>query len=663
MTIINTDILKIIEMTEKKYINDQKKIKNIRNLKEEQKELETRRSSKYNRDFVNLHMMFDENIRKFIKEFMKVDKNKQPEVYKTMEMLNNYITLPQYIINSIGQHLLKNENKYVIAKGELIIFIKSSIIKQYKFVVFDNRLKKSYKDFDIGNEIKEKIIYSIADHAIERLKEASLITQFIGYKKDHGVPYIEFSNKVLATMSTLHMDTRNMPMISLPNKWIKKGNRYINGGYYHNENTDRDDFIVFTKEKSLQTEVSEKIIDNVNYLQSMPYRINKNKLNIYLSDLSKVLSNNNINIHKYKTQLSYINSEGGRSKIGYRTEINAARLILETLYQAKRFQKYKKIYFPYFLDFRGRAYSRGYPLSPQGGKISKELLMLKAEEEEEFKSYDISASVIQMFGLLLYNKEYLIQTNLIGKENNDVYTNIIKKYGLFKDEEDPRGVFKKIAMTFLYNESHLGTFKKISSIFLENTNEETHKIRNILKKEFNDIVEFKNMLSINLNKNTLPIKYGNKKYIYSQQLYVKQEKVNIRYYDFNGKRKQITINQDINPFINNVRATNRATTPNIIHNLDAIIMHRVVEYFRVRKKRITTVHDCFKVSVKNKEYLKTAYQKSIREIFFKNTPLQNIKTENNFTMNIDKFLLRKKKLQNDFKKNDITNNDLFKEEN
>ncbi len=79
------------------------------------------------------------------------------------------------------------------------------------------------------------------------------------------------------------------------------------------------------------------------------------------------------------------------------------------------------------------------------------------------------------------------------------------------------------------------------------------------------------MLSINLNKTTLPIKYGNKKYISSQQLYVKQEKVNIRYYDFNGKRKQITINQDITPFINNVRATNKSTTPNIIHNLDTII--------------------------------------------------------------------------------------------
>ena len=664
MIIINKDILNIIELTKKKYANDEKDTKNIRNLKEEQKELENRRTGRHSVEFVNLNMMFNDNVKEFIKRFMEVDQNGMAKVYKTMEILNNHITLPQYIIRTIGQHVLKNENKYIIARGELIIFIKTSIIKQYKFLIFDKRLKTSYKDFEFNGEIEDKIMYSIAHHAIEKLKESGLVKEFYGFKKDHGVPYIEFTSQVITNMSVLDINTRNMPMVSLPNKWIREGNRYINGGYYHNTNTDKDDFMVFTKEKSLQTEVNDKIIDNINYLQSMPYKINIKKLDVYFSDLSKVLCDGNIDIHKYKTQVSYISSGSGRGKKGYRAEINKARLILETLYQARRFQKYKKIYFPYFIDFRGRAYSRGYPLSPQGGKISKEILMLKAEEKEEFKSYDISASVIQMFGLLLYNKKYLIQTNLIGKENNDVYTDIVKKYNLFEDEEDPRSIFKKIAITFLYNESHLGTFKKISGIFLEDTNEHTHKIRNILKEEFSDIVEFRNMLSQNTNKNEeIPIKYGNKNYIYSQQLYVKQEKIHIRYYIFDKKRKQITVNQDIVPFKKNVRAVNRATVPNIIHNLDAMIMHKVIEYFRIRKKRIATVHDCFKVSVKNKDYLRQAYQKSIQEIFFKNTPLEKIKIENNFSMDIDKFLLRKKKLENEFKENDITNKNLFKEEN
>ena len=65
----------------------------------------------------------------------------------------------------------------------------------------------------------------------------------------------------------------------------------------------------------------------------------------------------------------------------------------QTLKIAILFQEYV-IYFPWFLDFRGRAYSVGWPLHPQGNKLlARKLLQF---DDSPMTEQDVHAQGIQL---------------------------------------------------------------------------------------------------------------------------------------------------------------------------------------------------------------------------------------------------------------------------
>ena len=135
-----------------------------------------------------------------------------------------------------------------------------------------------------------------------------------------------------------------------------------------------------------------------------------------------------------------------------------------------------------YLDFRTRTYYHGWPLNPQGDKLSRELLMFQNQRKKTVtKELDVSASGLQIIGGLLLDVGYLEKTNFIKRKNSslkkkyDLYTEALRKYlskknfGNKKHEEAIRNlftrkVFKSIIMCYFYNETHFGAVQKLTQL-------------------------------------------------------------------------------------------------------------------------------------------------------------------------------------------------------
>ena len=483
--------------------------------------------------------------------------------------------------------------------------------------------------------IKPSMWFQFCDIIIDSLHKSEIvfISKKLGpHKQKHKIDYISISEKFKSIALAYDYKPTNMPLIAKPDPFrhSKYGNN-ISGGFL----AKKTDLIVYNKEKSLLTRVSDEILENLNYLQTIPYKINKKYLNQILKDFSKFLSDKGFTIHKYVDVYDYnkhsgISFERQRFNI-YKDEYTKIIKIIETLEQALYLVKYSRFYFTMYLDFRTRTYYHGWPLNPQGDSLSRDLLMFYNQRKKEVtKELDVSASGLQIIGGLLLNPEYLKQTNLIKtnsiKKKRDLYTETLKKYFSKKKFENKnheksiknfftRKIFKSIIMCYFYNETHFGVLQKLKALSFYNSNlgfklnEEVTLIRNFLKTEFKEyhflskliklVVEssIKNQKAISLYKSETE----------TFQYYALQKVIRVDYYDKFGKRQKIRIAVDSDPLSVDKRKTRRATQPNFIHNLDSQLLHGVVTKARESNIYIAVVHDCFIVHKKNEAKIKKWY--------------------------------------------------------
>ena len=90
----------------------------------------------------------------------------------------------------------------------------------------------------------------------------------------------------------------NMPMVSKPVDWsFNKENSLNQGGYLFDK---LENLIIFNRERSLKTSVNKKIISNLNYLQSVPFKVNKTLLRNMIKDFNNFLKLEGFTIQDYE---------------------------------------------------------------------------------------------------------------------------------------------------------------------------------------------------------------------------------------------------------------------------------------------------------------------------------------------------------------------------
>lgn len=191
-----------------------------------------------------------------------------------------------------------------------------------------------------------------------------------------------------------------MPMINEPEDWTTPflggyDREYIEGGTLIKARG--QDYV---KQVLENTDIS-KVYESINLLQKTPWKINKEVLQVIeqIKDYGNFdldipsfedkplpakpadIETNKAALKKWKAQVTQTHLENVSSR--------AKRLrIFRCVDLASKFSEYPAIYFPYQLDFRGRAYCSHSYLSPQGDDLSKALLIF-ANGKPVFNESDV----------------------------------------------------------------------------------------------------------------------------------------------------------------------------------------------------------------------------------------------------------------------------------
>lgn len=303
--------------------------------------------------------------------------------------------------------------------------------------------------------------------------------------------------------------------------------------------------IVFSKDKNSVTIYNEKetVVHVIKELKNKYVQITDSATWNILS------KQKNINIIKKETNykvLEEIQENFNKSMYEYRKSITMLINIFGKLYLGELF-KDQKIYFNVFVDYRGRIYFSGYPLSPTLDTLSKLLLiffkndadyttvprMIPKNEDKFFdelkehieitKEYienDVTCSGVQIAGGLTGSLSELVLTNFIIKNGDmnhqikDLYNTCLislmnainKEIKLMQDEKDiliyqelltiinNRSFIKGWVMRYMYSEGDFTRTIDLKTVLIKkmSTQEFENKKIKILhrEKEINDIMIF-----------------------------------------------------------------------------------------------------------------------------------------------------------------------------
>lgn len=287
---------------------------------------------------------------------------------------------------------------------------------------------------------------------------------------------------------------------------------------------------------------------------------------------------------------------------------------------------------------------------------------------------DVTASGLQIMSLITSSILGLKLTKVFSDKRlkkKDIYEvihqEVVKDYPII--EKFVRKEYKAIIMKLAYGESTYSRAKGIAEYFqslslTQDTTYEEKKKKNFSEraaksklprpseiaagysaaifKVFPEYKKFETNIRAVLNfrmKFNLPF-HLNISDIYSATQYYNLDKsvvISYRGKDNRPKKFSIKLPELGNPedrfqAKQDVSKTRRATLPNLIHHIDSLILHKVVEQFRIRKKIIFTVHDAFYITLNDIKFLKNTYYQALKEIYELN-PYEKILNNNKISSN------------------------------
>jgi len=244
------------------------------------------------------------------------------------------------------------------------------------------------------------------------------------YKENHI--YLNVKPEYLAVLSGSIFNPMRLPMVTKPKEWeytkVPSGVEIITTGGYlldeFNELSSNNTIVRQNTFNKFDSHISVNQVDSVNFLNSRAFEINSDVLDILIRDWnnkedSKIFKSIN-QLHPKTEDLDKLNLKekievmSHNSKYwNYSNTLNIALLMKDQV-----------IYFPTFLDFRGRVYPTPNYLSYQSGDLARGLLVFSIVNSEisSNPNYDAILKTILNDGELSYRSK----TNLGNKLKNNI---------------------------------------------------------------------------------------------------------------------------------------------------------------------------------------------------------------------------------------------------
>lgn len=244
------------------------------------------------------------------------------------------------------------------------------------------------------------------------------------------------------------LNTEYMPLVEKPAPWSHESH----GGY--SEAIPHYSLVSHRQHRNsskVLENISDDVLKSINILQNTGWKINKNVLNMldYCLDNSilvgKKMGSSVLISEPTRPEDIETNIEARKDYRRERTEVIMQNLkntsqrytILRTLNLAKKFQDENAIYFPYYLDFRGRIYPKSLFLHPQGSDMVKALLEFSEGEEITDQSHAdwLAIHGANCFGV---DKEiYEDRISWVKKNEHHILEVALEGGDFWKEADDP----------------------------------------------------------------------------------------------------------------------------------------------------------------------------------------------------------------------------------
>lgn len=213
-----------------------------------------------------------------IKAYIRKTKNKNYTSIVTKKLMNDNVMFRKFFI-----HADKRIKKAIFDT----IFIISSSISD--LISYDkNEFTSRHKHIDIiskdvfKNKLEFELVFSFVEVVVNYSKYLSKINERIRDKTRTKYESKLKSQYVLDINTKVIKSFYSLPIKDAPKDWIKVGKKYIGG--YHNRQVD---LVIIKSRNHSQPQISNDVLNSINYIQSVAWEINKEVLNQLEKDLIK----------------------------------------------------------------------------------------------------------------------------------------------------------------------------------------------------------------------------------------------------------------------------------------------------------------------------------------------------------------------------------------
>lgn len=317
------------------------------------------------------------------------------------------------LFEAIGKNLVNEYNNIIFNK-----YINNEPIFNSKGIILNLPSGLSKQELILKLEVipSETYIKYALDLCIlisEHTKLFKIVESFIDTQKSkrHIILDDNCKNQLLDVLTY----NIQMPMVSQPNDWeitINKDNNFIikkYGGWLNNDNS----FIHKSfKNKGDIKIVNQNVINTINFLQNTPYIINNEVLDVII-DLINDNKLSDLIITDFHPESSNLNNFMKNKDYVKVNEILTTNSLcynnMNILSNAMLLRNMVNIYYPIFIDWRGRYYTYTPANSYQGSDLAKSLILFK------------KGSILNDNGIKSLKIFTGLSYSLIGKvSNNDI---------------------------------------------------------------------------------------------------------------------------------------------------------------------------------------------------------------------------------------------------
>ena len=275
-------------------------------------------------------------------------------------------SLIKELISTLSHNYCKDENLAHLSLIELEVV--NSICSRLDSITVESR-------FQFGILIMEFIFsefdYMFVKHTVTENKENHI--------------YLNVKPEYLAVLQGSIFNPIRLPMVAKPKEWQYKDGGSYQGGYYldeFNELSSNNKIIRQNTFNKFDSIISVEQVEAINFLNSRAFEINQEVLNLLITEWnnktdSKLFKNINM-LHPKTAMLDKLSTKEKNEVMSHNSKywnysniLNIAMLMVG-----------KTVYFPTYLDFRGRIYPTPNYLSYQSNDLARSLLLFRSVDTE-----------------------------------------------------------------------------------------------------------------------------------------------------------------------------------------------------------------------------------------------------------------------------------------